>query len=250
MAAKAPLKAIATVILIDIILILNNHYSTVNQRAIAMVKQWRHWKPLQRWSNGSIGSHCNGYLPSPGYISPSKTTFPTAATAIATDRCKITTAVATVILSDIRRLLSNNNSKVMQWLNWKPLQWLNTLSLLYFTFRNRFRIGCNGHCNWNQPRRWKPMQWLITFSFYISPSKTAFAMAPNVIATARCKITTVVATVNQPLHWKPLQRWSNGYLLSPGYISPSKTDFAIAATAPLEALATAKYPVLAIFHPQ
>jgi len=42
MAATAPLKAIATVILIDIMRVLSNHYSTGNQRAIAMVKQWRH----------------------------------------------------------------------------------------------------------------------------------------------------------------------------------------------------------------
>jgi hypothetical protein len=53
------LKAIATVILIDIMRVLSNHYSTVNQRAIAMVNQWLplqtiatvnqwlHWKPLQ-----------------------------------------------------------------------------------------------------------------------------------------------------------------------------------------------------------
>jgi len=51
-AATAPLEAIATVILIDIMCVLSNHYSTVNQRAIAMVKQWL--------SNGAIGSHCNG----------------------------------------------------------------------------------------------------------------------------------------------------------------------------------------------
>jgi len=38
--ATAPLKVIATVILIDIMLVLSNHYSTVNQRAVAMVKQW------------------------------------------------------------------------------------------------------------------------------------------------------------------------------------------------------------------
>jgi hypothetical protein len=44
------LKAIATVILIDIMRVLSNHYSTVNQRAIAMVNQWHHWKPLQRQS--------------------------------------------------------------------------------------------------------------------------------------------------------------------------------------------------------
>jgi hypothetical protein len=37
--ATAPLKDIATVILIDIMRVLGNHYSTVNQRAIAMVKQ-------------------------------------------------------------------------------------------------------------------------------------------------------------------------------------------------------------------
>jgi len=30
--------------------VLSNHYSTVNQRAIAMVNQWHHWKPLQRQS--------------------------------------------------------------------------------------------------------------------------------------------------------------------------------------------------------
>jgi len=38
--ATAPLEAIAMVILIDIMRVLSNHYSTVNQRAIAMVKQW------------------------------------------------------------------------------------------------------------------------------------------------------------------------------------------------------------------
>jgi len=58
--ATAPLEAIATVILIDIMRVLSNHYSTVNQRAIAMVNQWLplqtiatvnqwpRWKPLQR----------------------------------------------------------------------------------------------------------------------------------------------------------------------------------------------------------
>jgi len=36
--------------------------------------------------------------------------------------CKLETAVATVIPSDIKHLLSNNNSTVNQWSHWKPLQ--------------------------------------------------------------------------------------------------------------------------------
>jgi hypothetical protein len=43
---------------------------------------------------------------------PQKTAFAMAPTVIATARCKITTAVATVILSDIVHSLSNNNSTV------------------------------------------------------------------------------------------------------------------------------------------
>jgi len=69
--------------------------------------------------------HCNGYLPTSGYISPSKTTFPTAAAAPLK-------AIATVILIDIIRVLSNHNSTVnpraiamvKQRHRWKPLQWL------------------------------------------------------------------------------------------------------------------------------
>jgi len=53
-----------------------------------------------------------------------------APTLIATARCKITTAVETVIISDIMRFLSNNNSTVNQQRHWKPLQRLNTLSWL------------------------------------------------------------------------------------------------------------------------
>jgi hypothetical protein len=66
--------------------------------------------------NRAVGSHCNGQLPFLGYISPSKTAFAMATTVIATARCKITTAVATVILSDIICFLNNNNSTVNQWL--------------------------------------------------------------------------------------------------------------------------------------
>jgi len=44
----APLEAVAMVIPIDIMRVLSNHYSKLNPRAIAMVNQWRHWKPLQR----------------------------------------------------------------------------------------------------------------------------------------------------------------------------------------------------------
>jgi len=40
MAATAPLAAIAMVIPSDIMRFLSNHYSTLNPRAIAMVKQW------------------------------------------------------------------------------------------------------------------------------------------------------------------------------------------------------------------
>jgi len=76
----------------------------VNQRVIAMVNQRRHWKQLQR-------------LPFPGYISPSKTAFAMAPTVIATARCKITTAVAMVILRGIIPFLNNNNSTVNQPLN-------------------------------------------------------------------------------------------------------------------------------------
>jgi hypothetical protein len=36
----APLEAVAMVIPIDIMRVLSNHYSTLNQRAIAMVNQW------------------------------------------------------------------------------------------------------------------------------------------------------------------------------------------------------------------
>jgi len=67
--------AIAMVIPIDIMPAISNHYSTVNQRAIAMVNQWLHWKPLQwpitlsrlyitlknSFRNGTVESHCNGY---------------------------------------------------------------------------------------------------------------------------------------------------------------------------------------------
>jgi len=82
-----------------------------------------------------------------------------APTVIATARCKIITAVATVIVTDIVHFLSNNNSTVNQRSHcngnqrrrWKPLQRLNTFSQLYFTFKNSFRNGCNGtiesHCN-------------------------------------------------------------------------------------------------------
>jgi len=50
-------RAIAMVIPIDIMRVLNNHYSMVNQRAIATVKQWLHWKPLQRRFQIKIYKH-------------------------------------------------------------------------------------------------------------------------------------------------------------------------------------------------
>jgi len=56
--------------------------------------------------------HCNGYLPTSGYIPPSKAAYATAPLK----------AIATVILSDIMRVLSNHYSMVNQWRHWKPLQ--------------------------------------------------------------------------------------------------------------------------------
>jgi len=80
-------------------------------------------------------SHCNGSTPSLGYISPSKTTFATAPTAIA--------------MVNQRAIGSHCNGDS------QGLYALSQQSL----FHGKLMAPIGNHCNGNQRHRWKPLQW-------------------------------------------------------------------------------------------